>query len=61
MKKLLLVATLAVAGFGGSLNAAQTSGNFLADGTKCYKEAIDDFGNHYYAQVPCPDKIIILN
>ncbi len=26
--------------------------------TKCYKWALDDFGNRYLAQIPCPKVII---
>lgn len=27
--------------------------------TKCYRVAVDDFGNKYYVQVPCPPVLII--
>lgn len=27
--------------------------------TKCYRKAVDDFGNTYYVQVPCPPVLII--
>ena len=27
--------------------------------TKCYRKAVDDFGNTYYVQVPCPKTIIL--
>jgi hypothetical protein len=27
--------------------------------TKCYRKAVDDFGNVYYAQVPCPPILIL--
>lgn len=63
MKKLLLVATFAVAGITGSITAktSDTADKNLKVESKCYKEAVDDFGNHYYAQVPCPPVIIIQN
>lgn len=63
MKKLLLVATFAVVGIAGSVNAKTTQNldaSFLKE-SKCYREAVDDFGNHYYVQVPCPPVIIITN
>ncbi|MDH6252208.1 hypothetical protein M2347_001935 [Chryseobacterium sp. H1D6B] len=29
--------------------------------TKCYRKAVDAFGNVYYAEVKCPDKLIIVS
>ncbi|MFC0342843.1 hypothetical protein [Epilithonimonas hispanica] len=64
MKKLLLVATFAVAGVTGSLSAKSkpvtiTKSFLQAEATTCYRKAIDDFGNTYYVKVTCPKKIIL--
>ena len=60
MKKLILLATFVVAGVTGSINAAPTSHeSTLADSTKCYRWAVDDFGHHYLVRVTCPKVVII--
>ena len=28
---------------------------------KCYRKAVDDFGNAYYVQVTCPEKVVIVS
>ena len=66
MKKLLLVATFAVAGVTGGLSAKSTGVSFAKSiksdniaGTICVKRMKDMFGNVYYVQVPCPPVIVV--
>ncbi|MGA9212368.1 hypothetical protein [Kaistella sp.] len=66
MKKLLLVATFAVAGVTGSLSAKSTVGSSPTSvksvkiaGTICVKKMKDLFGNVYYVQVTCPPVVVV--
>jgi len=66
MKKLLLIATFAVAGVTGGVSAKSTVvsspksiKSVKIAGTVCVKKMKDLFGNVYYVQVTCPPVVVV--
>ncbi len=70
MKNLILAASVTLFAFSG-VSAKNTTLDNLATKkiikaikktplTKCYRQAVDPFGNKYYVEVTCP-KVIIIN
>jgi|GEM_PF-4928824 len=69
MKNLILAASVTLFAFSGVSAKNATNSNVATKKivkaikktplTKCYRQAVDPFGNKYYVEVPCP-KVIIL-
>lgn len=69
MKNLILAASVTLFAFSGVSAKNSTARNLASKKivkivkttllTKCYRQAVDPFGNKYYVEVTCP-KVIIL-
>lgn len=70
MKKTILTTAIMFSGFAFmSAGQLENKGTSKVDGiqnikkenpvSKCYRAAVDDFGNTYYVRVKCPKRIIL--
>lgn len=67
MKRVMFLAAFVVASLTSVVsakNAVVESNESLEatqDEVKCYRKAVDDFGNTYYVRVKCPKALVIVS
>lgn len=66
MKRIMFLATFAVASLTSVVNAKNVAvesseSSETTQSVKCYRKAVDDFGNTYYVRVDCPKTLVIVS